>query len=143
MLSSELARKLAEAGLPWTPAERDTFIMPETGLEQKVFVISELTTQVQRLAGEPHITFHGSSEWALDHVMLNEAVWLPSETQLRLALEARRPDAAYVLERQPEGYRCVLLGSSGNGRFYPSAEDAYAAALLHLIQAEDEHRAEP
>ena len=29
------------------------------------------------------ITFHGSIEWAVDYVVLTEAVWLPSETQLR------------------------------------------------------------
>ena len=136
MLNRELARQLAEAGLPWSPAEHDTFIIPDADLDQKVFVISESTALVQRLAGVPHITFHGSSEWALDHVRVGDVVWLPSETQLRVALEARRPGAAYVLERRPEGYRCLLVGAAGNGQFHASAEDAYGAALLHVLRAD-------
>ncbi len=135
MLNRELARQLAGAGLVWSPAERDMFMIPDAGLDQRIFVISELTALVQRLAGVPHITFHGSSEWALDHVMVGDAVWLPSETQLRLALEERLPGAVYVLERQPEGYRCVLVGASSNGQFHASAEDAYAAALLQVLRA--------
>jgi hypothetical protein len=134
MLSLELARQLAAAGLPWTPSERDTFIVPDADLDQKIFVISDLATLVQPLAGVQHITFHGASEWALDQVMVRDAVWVPSETQLRLALEERLPYGEYVLERQPEGYRCVIVGASGNGTFHPSAEDAYATAILHLLR---------
>ena len=133
MVSVELAHRLREAGLTWVPAEHDLFMIPNAGLDQKIFVISELTALVQSLAGVQHITFHGSSEWALDHVMVRDAVWLPSETQLRLALEERIPGGGYVLERRAEGYRCVLLSAAGNGRFYPSAEDAYAAALLYVM----------
>ena len=136
MLDPKLAQQLARAGLEWTPAERDTFMIPETALDQQVFVISELTAMVQRLAGQQHITFHGSSEWALDHVMLRDATWLPSETQLRSAIEARAPEGQYLLERQPEGYRCLIAGARANGRFHASAEDAYAAALIHLLHAE-------
>jgi hypothetical protein len=65
--------------------------------------------------------------------MVGDAVWLPSETQLRLALEERIPGGAYVLERRAEGYRCVLLSAMGNGQFHPSAEDAYASALLYVL----------
>src|SRR5687768_15003873 len=107
MISVEMAQRLAAAGLTWRPAERDAFMVPDAGMEDRVFVVSELTALVQPFAGEQHITFHGSSEWALDHVMVRDAVWLPSETQLRLALEEHYPDGAYLLERGPEGYRCV------------------------------------
>lgn len=133
MLSLELARKLAEAGLIWTPQDHDTFVIPDAGMDQKLFVIGELQTSIQPYFGVPHIMFHGSSEWALDQVMVEEAVWMPSETQLRHAIEKRMPDATYVLERQGEGYRCAVVGISGNGATYPSAEDAYASALLHLL----------
>ncbi len=136
MLDPDLAQQLAQAGLEWTPVERDMFMIPDTALEQKVFVISELTALVQPLAGQQHITFHGSSEWALDHVMLRDATWLPSETQLRLAIEARIPEGQYLLERQPEGYRCLIAGAPANGHLYRSAEDAYAATLLQLLSSE-------
>ncbi len=135
MVSVNIAQQLREAGISWTPGERDTFMVPGTGLEQKVFVISELAALVQPLAGVQHITFHGSSEWALDHVMVRDAVWLPSETQLRLELESRLPSPTYTLEHGPSGYRCVVPGLDPDDQFYPSAEDAYAAALLHLLHA--------
>ncbi len=134
MISVELATRLREAGFGWAPAERDTFMIPDAGMDQKVFVISEVAALVQPLAGVQHITFHGSSEWALDHVMVGDAVWLPSETQLREALEERIPGGAYVLEHRPEGYRCVLLSVMGNGKFHASAEDAYASALLYTLE---------
>ena len=134
MVNVDLARQLADAGLTWKPAERDAFTIPDTGLEQKVFVVSELTALVQPLAGVQHITFHGTSEWALDHVRVTDAVWLPSETQLREALEEHLPDHAFVLERGPEGYHCEIPFIEGNGRSYPTAEDAYAAALLYALK---------
>ncbi len=134
MVSVDIAQQLREAGMRWTPGEHDTFMVPGTGLEQKVFVISELAALVQPLAGVQHITFHGSSEWALDHVMVRDAVWLPSETQLRQELERRLPSPTYTLEHGSTGYRCVVPGVDGD-EFYPSAEDAYAAALLRILRA--------
>ena len=136
MLNRDFAQQLANAGLAWSPTERDMFMIPDTDLD-RVFVISDVPALVQQLAGVPHIAFHGASEWALDQVQVRDAVWVPSETQLRLALEARLPRGAFVLERQPEGYRCVVLGAGANGHFHTSAEDAYAAALLHLLEADD------
>ncbi len=135
MVSVDIAQQLSAAGMRWTPGEHDTFMVPGTGMEQKVFVISELAALVQPLAGVQHITFHGSSEWALDHVMVRDAVWLPSETQLRQELEGRLPSPTYVLERGPAGYRCVVPGLDRDDDFYLSAEDAYAAALLRLLHA--------
>ena len=133
MLSLELARKLAEAGLTWTPQEHDTFVIPDAGMDQKMFSIGDLQTSIQPYFGVQHIMFHGTSEWALDQVMVDEAVWIPSETQLRLAIEERVPDTTYTLERRAEGYRCSVAGISDNGAVYQSAEDAYASALLALI----------
>lgn len=134
MISVESARKLAEAGLQWQPREHDTFMVPGTGMEQRVFVVSELTALVQPLAGVQHITFHGSSEWALDHVMVRDAMWLPNESQLRSMLESHLPEPAFVLEHTPAGYHCEVPSIHGNGRSYPTAEEAYAAALLHVLR---------
>jgi hypothetical protein len=136
MISVDAARELAAAGLEWTPAEGDTFMIPGVGMEQRVFIVSELTALIQPFGGVQHITFHGTSEWALDHIMVTDAVWLPNESQLRLALEEHLPDGAFVLERGPEGYHCMLPFVEGNGRSYPTAEDAYAAALLHVLKTE-------
>ena len=40
MISVDAARQLAAAGLEWTPAEGDTFMIPDTGMERRVFIVS-------------------------------------------------------------------------------------------------------
>src|SRR5262245_6765304 len=109
MISIDLAQRLKGAGLPWQPAERDFFVIPDHNLDGQVFVVSQLPSFVQMLGGEPTVTFHGSIEWALDYVLLAEVVWLPSETQLRQALaDMIGPDAPLRLDRTALGYRCQI-----------------------------------
>ena len=81
MISSELALRLKQAGLEWRPAERDFFMMPEHNLDEQIFVVSALPALVQNFHSEMSITFHGSIEWALDYVLLSEAVWLPADEE--------------------------------------------------------------
>src|SRR5687768_2913295 len=100
MINGELAQELKRAGLSWQPAERDFFIIPDHNLDGQVFVVSQLPALVQTYGGEPTITFHGSIEWALDSIVLAEAVWLPTESQLRQALaRAIGADAPLRLDR--------------------------------------------
>ena len=96
MISSELALRLKRAGLEWRPAERDFFMMPEHNLDEQIFVVSALPALVQNFHSEMSITFHGSIEWALDYVLLSEAVWLPTETQMRALC---RPMPLRILRR--------------------------------------------
>lgn len=136
MISVELARRLRGAGLTWQPAERDFFALLDRNLDGQVFVVSQLTALLQLYNGQPVITFHGTSEWALDYVLVADAVWLPSETQLRALLEARiEHDTPMLLARTTAGYELEL--KIGGVRFTfdaPRAEDAYGLALLHLLQ---------
>src|SRR5690349_20229284 len=83
MIDIDLARRLKHAGLEWWPTERDFFAIPDHQLEGQVFVVGQLPALVQMFSGQPTITFHGSIEWALDYILLTEALWLPTETQLR------------------------------------------------------------
>ena len=137
MISSELAQRLKSAGLEWQPAERDFFMMPEHNLEGQVFVVSALPALVQNFRGEMSITFHGSIEWALDYVVLSEAVWLPTETQLRTALaQAIGDEAPLRLDRTQAGYRLQIALDADLPEFEAKdAEDAYALALLHVLEA--------
>ena len=136
MISSELALRLKRAGLEWKPVERDFFMMPEHNLDEQVFVVSALPALVQNLRGEMSITFHGSIEWALDYVVLSEAVWLPTETQLRLALaQAIGDDAPLRLDRTDTGYRLQIASGADLLDFdAQDAENAYALALLHVLE---------
>ena len=91
---------------------------------------------IQQYSGQLTITFHGSSEWALDDVVLAEVIWLPSETQRREAIAERiGPDAPLRLDRLPSGYRCQIAHAERMLEFDgPGAEDAYALALLALLR---------
>lgn len=137
MISVDLAQQLKRAGLAWKPVERDFFMIPEHNLDGQVFVVSQLPSLVQVLGGEPTVTFHGSIEWALDYVLLSEVVWLPSETQLRQALEDRIGSHAPLrLDRVEAGYRCQIAYQEDMLEFESLvAEDAYAKALLRVLES--------
>ena len=135
MVNLELARRLKRAGLPWLPTQRDCFVVPDRGMDEQVFVVNHLTTLIQNYKGQPTVTFHGTSEWALDDVLLTEVIWLPTESQLREALAARiGPDAPLRLDRTAKGYRCQIADDAQMREFEAdAAEDAYALALLALL----------
>lgn len=138
MISLELAGHLRDAGLDWHPAERDLFALPGRGMDDQVFVVTPLPALVQRVNGHPVVAFQASAEWALDYVMLAEALWMPSESQLREALVAELPaDAALGLERVGGGYSCVVGAGEGRRRFDgPDASAAYGEALLALLRGQ-------
>ena len=127
--------RLKQAGLAWRPAERDFFMMPDHNLDEQIFVVSALPALVQNFHSEMSITFHGSIEWALDYVLLSEAVWLPAETQLRTLLaDAIGVDAPLRLDRTAAGYRLQIASGADLLEFDAGdAEDAYALALLHVL----------
>ena len=139
MISSELAIRLKRAGLEWRPAERDFFMMPEHNLDEQIFVVSALPALVQNFHSEMSITFHGSIEWALDYVLLSEAVWLPTETQMRMLLaDAIGVDAPLRLDRTAAGYRVrIAFGPDLVDFDAADAEAAYALALLHVLETSD------
>jgi hypothetical protein len=124
VISVDLAEQLALAGLTWSPARGDMFVLPHRDMDDQVFVLSDMTIEVHRFPAGEVIGFNGTVEWALDSVERHEAVWLPREDQLRDLLA----DAFVALHREPDGFRCeVRAGVGGRGE---SAAEAYARALL-------------
>ncbi|WP_173078491.1 pilus assembly protein CpaE [Phytohabitans rumicis] len=132
MISLDQAGRLREAGLAWKPAAGDRFAIPDRDLDDDVFVLSNMTIEVHELPEGQIIGFNGTTEWALDDVEKDEAVWLPREDQLRELLGGtfRR------LDRTPGGYQVTieLLGSTYD---FDAAEpaEAYGEALLHLVKS--------
>jgi len=49
MLSLNTANKLKEHGLEWKPAEHDFFFIPFRGLDERVFIISDMSIIVERM----------------------------------------------------------------------------------------------
>jgi hypothetical protein len=138
MLSLSLARQLKEAGLEWQPALNDFFAIPDRGMDDEVFVLSDIFANVEWLRGQLAVTFHGAVEWALDHVLVTEVLWLPSETQLREELQRRLAEAGTSevhLVSTREGCMCEFRLEGQQRRFEaPDASEAYAAALLSMLR---------
>lgn len=138
MLSIDIAVRLKQYGLSWTPQLHDFFALPETELADRVFVVSDMTIDVQKLFGNQLITFNGALEWSLDYVLTTDAVWVPTESQLRRMLQE------YLLaEEQPtvemaswlDHTRCKIRFRGQWLTFTaPDASDAYGKALEYVIK---------
>jgi len=71
-------------------------------------------------------------------VLLSEAVWLPTETQMRVLLaDTIGVDAPLRLDRTAAGYRVRIAFGPDLVDFDAAyAEGAYALALLHVLEAQ-------
>ncbi|MGN6609012.1 MAG: pilus assembly protein CpaE [Jatrophihabitans sp.] len=130
MISLTTARRLREAGVRWSPAPGDRFVVAGRGMDDDVFVVSDMTIEVHDHPSGQVIGFNGTTEWALDSVDTDEAIWLPRETQLREALGG----TFRSLERTDTGWRVVTeLATGTRVSEHADAEEAYGLALLQLI----------
>jgi hypothetical protein len=127
-----MAQQLKEAGLTWKPEAGDRFAIPDRELDEEVFVLSHMTIEVYNMPEGRIIGFNGTTEWALDDVEIEETIWIPREDQLRELLGG----TFRALRRTEEGYE-VETDLLGEPRTFAGteAEEAYAAALLHLLAA--------
>jgi hypothetical protein len=88
VISVNLAISLRDAGVTWRPAPGDHFVIPDRDLDDQTFVLSDMIVQVYELPKATVIGFNGTTEWALDDIERDEAIWLPREDQLRDMLGA-------------------------------------------------------
>lgn len=136
MLSLSLARKLKKAGLEWQPALHDTFAVPDRGLDDRRFVLTEVLAYTELFRGSAFVTFHGTAEWALDYILQTEAIWIPSETQLRHLIAQHATEL--LLERKPDGYECRVQYNGQRLTFSAGdACEAYGSALLQILWRQD------
>ena len=131
MISTDLALALRDAGLSWHPASGDRFQLDEPEFEADVFTVSEMTIELRRYSTGTILAFNGTTEWALDSVALEDALWLPREDQLRELLRA----TFRSLTRLEDAYRvdAVIQGEPMSFE-HPEPADAYALALLELVR---------
>lgn len=132
MISTALARRLRDAGLRWKPASGDRFQIDRAELESEVFTVSDLTIEPHECSTGTVLGFNGTTEWALDSVALDDALWLPREDQVRDLLRA----SFLRLERDDDGYRVVLRLADGAEASFTSvsAPEAYGLALLSILE---------
>ena len=155
MISTALARELRAAGLIWTPVSGDAFQIALGGdlggdrdgeqsddFEGDVFTVSDMTIEAHRYPTGTVLGFNGTTEWALDSVALEDALWLPREDQLREALRGtfRRLDRATA---DGGGVVYIVSATINEAEAAFSSDDpseAYGLAVLALIRSV---RAEP
>ena len=131
MIALDLALALRDAGLRWTPRPGDRFVLPHRGMDDEVFVLSDMTVEVHDFPNGKVIGFNGVTEWALDSVEQNEAVWLPAEHQLRELLGGM----FRALAATPDGFAVTVRLPGGEQTFTAAdADDAYATALLAVLR---------
>lgn len=140
MIGLETGLALQRAGLRWRPADGDHFMIPDRGLDDRVFVISHMVIEVLDTPIGPLLAFNGTTEWALDSIEVEEVVWLPLEHQLRALLGDHFVSLEVISVEQPstQGYAVTArAGHDGPPRRYVdvTAAAAYARALLAVLQA--------
>jgi hypothetical protein len=132
VISVSAAERLSRAGLVWHPAAGDRFTIRSDELMAQVFTISDMVVEPHHYPTGTVLGFNGTTEWALDSVRQEDALWLPREDQLRELLGP----AFRSLARSTTGEFQVLVEVPGRPeRVFGSdnAADAYADALLALM----------
>jgi hypothetical protein len=131
MISAARARALREAGIAWIPSAGDAFRIDSPEFDGDTFTVSDMTVEPHEFDTGTILGFNGTTEWALDSVALEDALWLPREDQLRELLG----ESFRALKRVDGGYRADAAIRGSLAHFYDSeAADAYAQALLELAR---------
>lgn len=104
-------------------------MVTRTEMIDDVFYLADMVIEARRLETGTIFAFNGTTEWALDSVAQESTVWLPDEGQLRTALGQR----FVALSR---GSEFVVELDDGTSHSDAEAEDAYASALLAVLQAD-------
>ncbi len=134
MIPVALARELAESGLVWQPAQGDRFVIDRGELADQMWVLSDMVVELHDHPAGQILGFNGTTEWALDSVEADKALWLPAEDQLRrrLGVAFRRLER---LDPPEAGYVVHLLIDGGSVPFQEADPvTAYGRAVLHLLQ---------
>jgi hypothetical protein len=134
MISLDLALELRDAGVVWHPRTGDAFTILQPEMTGDVFTISDMMVEAHEFSTGTVLGFNGTTEWALDSVAQDDALWLPREDQLRellggtfLALQVHPPGGYVVITRAPDG-------GDGSTHQADTAADAYAGAVLALVR---------
>lgn len=131
LISDDLARALRQTGLVWRPQSGDRFRIEAELLADMVFTLSDMTIEAHHYETGTVLGFNGTTEWALDSVDLDDALWLPREDQLRAMLGG----TFRSLSVTGDGFQVEVVRPDGSPAVHTavSAPDAYAFAVLELL----------
>ena len=132
VISFELAHRLHDAGLAWSPGNGDRFWVPDRDLDQTVFTVSDMVVELRDQPAGRVFAFNGTTEWALDDVEEHEAVWLPRLDQLLDLLGTH----FLSLTARSGGYVVRVQVSQRRGEHVDvAAADAAGRAVLSLLES--------
>lgn len=107
-------------------------MVADRDMDSDVFVLSDMTIEVHDLPHGRVIGFNGTTEWALDSIDKDNAVWLARESQLRELLAG----AFHGLDRMDGTWRVrIELDRTTHTVEHADAEQAYGLALLRLLDS--------
>jgi len=109
------------------------FVIDREELSSEVFTVSDMTIEAHVFDTGTILGFNGTTEWALDSVAVEHALWLPREDQLRVMLGERFRS----LTKVGPVFRVEIVGPGGLARF-DTADDcaeAYGRAVLDVLIA--------
>jgi hypothetical protein len=141
VISTALAAALRDAGLVWTPVSGDAFQISGPDFEGDVFTVSDMTIEAHVHPTGTVLGFNGTTEWALDSVALDDALWLPREDQLRDALAGTFVSLTreHASERaSAESFRYSVTTRVDGAEARSVSDDpaeAYGLALLELLRS--------
>ena len=137
MISTTLAAELRERGLIWTPTSGDAFQIAGPDFEGDVFTVSDMTIEAHAYPSGTVLGFNGTTEWALDSVALDDALWLPREDQLRDALAGTFVGMTREVDADKRASYTVSSRVNGAEARFVSDDpaEAYGLALLALLRA--------
>ena len=131
MIALDLARRLHDAGVAWSPGNGDRFWVPDRELDDTVFTVSDMVVEVREIAGGRVLAFNGTTEWALDSVEQQEAVWLPRLDQL---IELLGASFVSLTARSGGHVVRVVVEDDEQEHVDVAADDAAARALLGVLE---------
>jgi hypothetical protein len=137
VISTSLAADLRAAGLTWTPTSGDAFQLAGADFEGDVFTVSDMTIEAHAYPTGTILGFNGTTEWALDSVALDDALWLPREDQLRDALAGTFVGLARsVADDGRVSYAVTTsVGETEERVVSDDPAEAYGLALLALLRS--------
>ena len=138
MISTALAVELRAAGVVWAPVSGDAFQIARDDFEGDVFTVSDMTIEAHHYPSGTILGFNGTTEWALDSLALDDAVWLPREDQLRDLLRGAFVSLRRAASEAGGAPRYIVEARlGGRVRSFESEDPAesYGLALLALIRA--------
>ena len=134
MISLTAALQLSRAGVRWAPRSGDQFTVRSDEMGGEVFTVADMVVEAREYPTGMLLAFNGTTEWALDSVQLEQALWLPREDQLRDLLG---PVFRSLARSLSGGYQVLAEIPGQPERVFTAddAADAYAEAVLALVRA--------